>query len=948
MRHIPTIAMQKLFLIDAYALIFRFYYAFINSPMRNPEGQNVSAVFGFVKFLNEIIERECPHHLGVAFDPRGGNFRHELFADYKANRSATPEDICASVPIIKEILQAMRIPILEVAGYEADDVIGTLSHKASLTGEFQTFMVTPDKDYGQLVRDNVFIYKPAKGGAGVEILGPSQVCAQFDLNDPRQVIDILAIWGDASDNIPGVPGIGEKGARKLVAEFGSVENIIANASKLSPKQRDSVLANEEQLRLSKVLATISLDVPVEFDPESLVVDAPQMDMLREIYTRHGFRSLLREMDSNGRHAMSATMGGVTSAATPYSAQVPTLFDQTPTVVTANSVMEDVQSHAALRTIDTVDHQYFVVETVDKLRELVVSIKSLGQFCFDTETTSLAAVGTTLVGISIALTEHEAYWIPTSRGAVATIVDELRPIFEDASIGKIGHNLKYDILVLRNYGVRVRGRLFDTMIVHYLLDAESLHSMDSLSRALLAYDPIPIERLIGKGAKQLTMDRVAPGIVADYAAEDADVTLQLYNKLWPKLEQMDQVSLYETIEEPLIYVLADIEWNGVCISREILGESAVELNAELLKIEAQIRQTAQSDTININSPKQLGELLFDRLGIDPKAKKTKTGQYKTDEETLTALQDRHEVVAQILEYRGVKKLLSTYIEALPQLINAKTDRLHTSFNQAVTSTGRLSSSNPNLQNIPIRDAAGRAIRSAFVAADSDSVIISADYSQVELRIMAHLSGDRNFIDAFLEGQDIHTATAAKIFGVPASEVTSEERRKAKTANFGIIYGISGFGLSQRLNIGRAEASELIKSYFELYPGVKKYMDDTIAKAKGQGYVETLFHRRRYLPDINSANGNVRQNAERTAINTPIQGSAADIMKLAIIDAHREMERAHLRAKMILQVHDEIVVEAPREEAERVIEILKNSMSRAATLSVPLLVEASMGSSWMEAH
>lgn len=940
--------MQKLFLIDAYALIFRFYYAFINSPMRNPEGQNVSAVFGFVKFLNEIIERECPHHLGVAFDPRGGNFRHELFADYKANRSATPEDIRASVPLIKEVLQAMRIPILEVAGYEADDVIGTLSNKASLTGEFQTFMVTPDKDYGQLVRDNVFIYKPAKGGVGVEILGPSQVCAQFDLSDPRQVIDILAIWGDASDNIPGVPGIGEKGARKLVAEFGSVENIIANADKLSPKQRDSVLANEEQLRLSKVLATISLDVPVEFDPESLVVDAPQMDMLREIYTRHGFRSLLREMDSNGRHAVSATMGGVTSMATPYSAQVPTLFDQTPTMVTANSVMEDVQSHSALMTIETVDHQYFVVDTIDKLRELVVRIKSLGQFCFDTETTSLAAVGTTLVGISIALKGHEAYWIPTSRGVVSTIIDELRPIFEDASIGKIGHNLKYDILVLRNYGVRVRGRLFDTMIVHYLLDAEALHSMDSLSRALLAYDPIPIERLIGKGAKQLTMDRVAPSIVAHYAAEDADVTLQLYNKLWPKLEQMDQVSLYETIEEPLIYVLADIEWNGVCISREILGESAVELNASLLKIEAQIRQTAASDTININSPKQLGELLFDRLGIDPKAKKTKTGQYKTDEETLTALQDRHEVVAQILEYRGVKKLLSTYIEALPQLINAKTDRLHTSFNQAVTSTGRLSSSSPNLQNIPIRDAAGRAIRSAFVAGDPDSVIISADYSQVELRIMAHLSGDRNFIDAFLEGQDIHTATAAKIFGVPASEVTSEERRKAKTANFGIIYGISGFGLSQRLNIGRAEASELINSYFELYPGVKKYMDDTIAKAKGQGYVETLFHRRRYLPDINSANGNVRQNAERTAINTPIQGSAADIMKLAIIDAHREMERARLRAKMILQVHDEIVVEAPCEEAQRVIEILKSSMSRAAMLSVPLLVEASMGSSWMEAH
>lgn len=942
--------MEKLFLIDAYALIFRFYYAFINAPMRNPEGQNVSAVFGFVKFLNDIIARECPEHLGVAFDPKGGNFRHELFPAYKANRSATPEDIKASVPLIKEILEAMHIPILEVSGYEADDVIGTLSHKASTKGNYRTFMVTPDKDYGQLVRDNVFIYKPAKAGAGVEIWGPTEVCTHFELKDPTQVIDILAIWGDASDNIPGVPGIGEKGAKKLVGEYGSVENLIANAEKLSPKQRDSVLSNVDQLILSKELATIKLDVPIEFEADKLVMDNPDIDLLREIYIRHGFRSLLRDLESDCMHRSMSAKGGTTHTATPYSQQAPTLFSQIATTTIAPkepSITPIIAS--SLQTIHTTDHQYEVIDTMEKLRELIGKLSETDKFCFDTETTSIAAVGTTLVGLSIATQEHHAYWIPTSRGAAATILEELKPLFENEKIAKIGHNLKYDILVLRNYGIEVRGELLDTMIMHYLMDAESRHSMDFLSSSFLGYNPIPIEDLIGRGAKQLTMDRVSATLVADYAAEDADVTLQLYNKFAPMLIERNQVELYQKIEEPLIYVLADIEWTGVKIDTDILGRSAEVLNGELQEIELEIRAIDGAPCqLNINSPKQLGELLFDTLKIDPKAKKTKTGQYKTDEETLAALEDRHEVVGKILEYRGLKKLLSTYIEALPLLINPKSGRLHTSFNQAVTSTGRLSSSNPNLQNIPIRDQAGRAIREAFVAQDNGSVIISADYSQVELRVMAHLASDEAMRAAFVSNEDIHTATAAKIFKVEPSEVTSDQRRKAKTANFGIIYGISSFGLSQRLHIDRKEAKELIDNYFALYPGVKRYMDDTIKEARDKGYVETIFHRRRYLPDINSANGNVRQNAERTAINTPIQGSAADIMKLAIIEAHSELKKECPAARIILQVHDEIVVEAPSSDAQAVISILKRTMQNAAALSVPLLVEAAQGASWREAH
>ncbi|MEG1414363.1 MAG: DNA polymerase I [Mucinivorans sp.] len=934
--------MKKLFLIDAYALIYRSYYAFINAPMRNAAGQNVSALFGFAKFLGDIISRECPDHLGVAFDPGGHNFRHTLAPSYKANREKTPEDILWAVPQIKEMLSAMNIPILQVAGFEADDVIGTLSRKASQSGEYQTFMVTPDKDYAQLVCDNVFMYKPGKSGSGVEVWGVREVCAHFEIAEPIQVIDLLAIWGDASDNIPGVRGIGEKGAKKLIAQYGGVDNIIASADRITGRQGEAIREGVELLRLSKELATIRLDVPLDFEPDKLVMENPDIDRLRSLYIEHGFRSLLANLESDCMHRAA---GGVTHSTRPYSEQVAetTLFS------TLEPVTPTPKPEATRRTIENTAHQYTTIDTLDKLRDLVGLLSGVDRFAFATQTTSLNAVGTTLVGLSVATSEHQAYWIPTSRGAASTILGELKPLFENPAIGKIGHNIKFDILVLRNYGIRVAGRLYDTMIMHYLLDAESSHSMNFLAAALLDYNPVPIEDLIGRGARQITLDRVAAPVIAAYAAEGADVTLQLFNSLWPMVEKHEQRSLYETIEEPLIYVLADIEWNGVKIDCDILAHSAELLNARLSAIEEGIRATVGAPTaININSPKQLGELLFDVLKIDPKAKKTKTGQYKTDEETLSSLADRHKVVGEILEYRGVKKLLSTYVEALPLLINSRTGRLHTSFNQAVTATGRLSSSNPNLQNIPIRDQAGRAIRDAFVAADADSVIISADYSQVELRVMAHLADDPAMRAAFAQGEDIHTATAAKIFRIAPGEVSPDERRKAKTANFGIIYGISSFGLASRLGIDRVEAKSLIDSYFELYPGVKQYMDTTIAQAREKGYVETIFHRRRALPDINSTNGNVRQNAERTAINTPIQGSAADIMKLAMIAAHRAMSEAGLRARIILQVHDEIVVDSPQAEAAQVMEILSRTMENAARLSVPLVVEAAQGISWRAAH
>ncbi len=958
--------MEKLFLIDAYALIFRFHYAFINRPMRNAQGLNTSAIFGFAKFLNELMVREQPKYLGVAFDPPGGSFRRELFPDYKANRDATPEDIIAAVPHIKAILEAMRIPVLEVAGYEADDVIGTLSYKASCCGEYDVYMVTPDKDYGQLIKENVSMYKPAKGGEGIDIVGLDKVCENYGIADPRQVIDILALWGDASDNIPGVPGVGEKGARKLVAEWGDVEAIIANADALTPKLRASVLDNQEQLRLSKVLATIKLDVPIEFDPEALRIEEPDYAALRSIYIEHGFNLLLRDIDSRLFHssALNATtlppLSKKPGKPKPYSQLVGqmSLFDAAGeqgaalpelTVPPTPQPAAD-EAQAGYATILTTEHDYRTVDTDEELAALVKRLGGVDRFCFDTETSGIDPLQSDLVGLSFAVEPHEAWWVPTPTAERrASVLAALRPLFEEERIGKIGQNIKFDMLVLRHAaGIEVRGELYDTMIVHYLLDPEARHGMDFLARSFLSYDPVPIEALIGRGAKQISMAQADPSAVAEYAAEDADITLQLYGRLWPLLEETGQTELYRRIEAPLIPVLARMEFAGVFVDREILGESGAALTVEAARLEAEIREMTGAPELNVNSAKQLGDVLFGTLRIDPKPKKTRTGQFRTDEEYLQSLSDKHPVIDKILEYRGLKKLLSTYIEALPQLIHPATGRIHTSFNQAVTATGRLSSTNPNLQNIPIRDAAGREIRKAFTAPDHDHVIVSADYSQVELRIMAHLSGDEALQQAFRDGEDIHTATAARVFGVSLDEVTREQRRRAKTANFGIIYGISAFGLATRLRIPRPEAKSLIDGYFTHYPGVKAYMDRVVAEARERGYVETIFGRRRYLRDIRSDNSMTRSLAERNAINAPIQGSAADIMKIAMIEVDRLLRQRGSAARIVLQVHDELVLEVPQTEVTAITALVSEAMAAAAALAVPLLVEAQAGTSWLDAH
>lgn len=948
--------MKKLFLIDAYALIFRFYYAFIGRPMRNAEGMNTSAIFGFVKYINDIIRREQPDCLGVAFDPPGGNFRHDIYPEYKANRSETPEEIIASVPYIKRILEAMRIPILEVAGFEADDVIGTLSREAA-EQDFRVYMVTPDKDYGQLIRPEVYIYKQRKGGSdGVEIIGCDQIHEHYGIDDPKRVIDILALWGDASDNIPGVPGIGEKSAIKLVCQYGPVEQLLENIDKLSGKQRENIATHRDQILLAKRLATIEQHVPIAFEPEKLVLEVPDKPQLIEIYKELGFRSFIRELQQesaeNSGVAPDSTTPDLFSphAETPSGKQqtAPDLFSSLETGTQPSAEQGTLFSTPMFDTVETLPHTYQTVDTQADLEALCRKLESVSEFCFDTETTGFDIFNDRLVGISIAIVPHEAWYIPCRPDNTKRIIDTLRPVFENESIAKIGQNIKFDLMVLRHAGLDVRGRLYDTMIIHYLLDPESRHGMDHLATTFLNYTPIPIEELIGKGARQITMDRVPIEKVSVYAAEDADVTLRLKLHLWPMLVKAGLDTLYRTIEEPLIRVLADIEMTGVKIDTEVLAASGRTLSARAIELENSIREMCGDPSLNINSARQLGEALFNRLKIDPNPKKTKTKQFRTDEEYLQMLTDRHPVVGAILEYRGIKKLLSTYIEALPQLVNPSTGRIHTSFNQAVTATGRLSSTNPNLQNIPVRDEQGREIRKAFVASDDDHLLLSADYSQVELRLMAHLSGDPNLLDAFAHDADIHTATAAKIYSISPEEVTREQRRRAKTANFGIIYGISAFGLAQRLNIPRSEAKMIIDSYFATYPGVKQYMDRVIAQAHETGYVTTLFGRKRMLPNIRSGNAVVRGLAERNAINAPIQGSAADIMKLAMIAVHRELTERGLKSKMILQVHDELVIDLLKSEEAEVREIVVQCMEHAAHLRVKLIAECGVGKNWVEAH
>ena len=958
--------MKKLFLVDAYALIFKYYYAFLGRPMRNREGMNTSVVFGFVKFLRDIQKRERPDLLGVAFDPKGGSFRRDIFPEYKANRSETPEDILLSIPYVKRVLDAMCIPILEVAGYEADDVIGTLSQKGVEAG-YDVYMVTPDKDYGQLVRDNCRIYKQRGAEGSIEIVDCDAIRAHYGFDDPTLVRDVLALWGDASDNIPGVPGIGEKIACKLVREWGTVENILDNVSKIKGKQGEKIAGWADNLRLAKRLTTICLDVPIPFREEDLTVCDPHIDQLRGIFAELDFKAFMNDLTNlapaeplpegprQEAQTQLAEMARAKSAAAKKAAlagQGNLFGDPVVPLPAAQEVpVAELQAEAEamqFRTAQTTPHEYTLVETAAQLREVVAAVGRYPEFCFDTETTGFDIFNDRIVGLSLAVEPFKAWYVPFLEKDTPEYAEIVRPLFEDEKIAKIGQNIKFDLMVLRRLGITIRGRMYDTMILHYLLDPESRHNMNALAEKYLNYKPIEIETLIGKGSKQLTMDLVNVERVKEYAAEDADVTLQLKQALYPMIEQIGLQHLYFEIEEPMIAVLADIEMAGVRIDSEALAVYAVELNRKLAELEAAIRTEAGEPNLNINSARQLGEVLFGKMRIAEKPKMTKTKQFCTDEDYLQLFARKHRIVDLILEYRGVKKLLSTYVEALPQLVNRSTGRIHTSFNQAVTATGRLSSTNPNLQNIPVRDDMGRRIRKAFIPSDDDHLLLSADYSQVELRLMAHLSGDESLIAAFEHGEDIHAATAAKLFNKTLDEVTSEERRRAKTANFGIIYGISAFGLSQRLEIPRKEAKEIIDGYFASYPGVKKYMDNVVEKAKEEGFVSTIFGRRRYLNDIASHNAIARGLAERNAVNAPIQGSAADIMKIAMINVHRRFAAEGIRSRVILQVHDELVVDMLRSEQERVTAIVTECMESAAQLKVRLIADAGVGGNWLEAH
>ncbi len=969
--------MKRLFLVDAYALIFKYYYAFMGRPMRNHAGMNTSIVYGFTKFLRDIQKRENPDLLGVAFDPKGGCFRREIYPEYKANRPATPEDILQSVPYVKRIVEAMCIPVLEVPGFEADDVIGTLAKKGDEAG-YEVFMVTPDKDYGQLVGDNRKLYK--QKGDGIEIVDKEAIREKYGIDRPELVRDILALWGDSSDNIPGVPGVGEKGACKMVQAWGEVENIIANADKIGGKTGANILANEEQLRLAKVLTTIRLDVPIEFREEDLTVCSPKIDELRALFAELDFKGFLADLNNlapvedtsvprqaeqvqlaniarvkAGQHKKASMEGQGSLFDAMFAPIVPaTEVAATPTEV--GDVEPDLFA-SAFATVANTPHKYTTIYTAEELRRVVAEISAAPHFCFDLETTGLDMFGDRIVGLSLAIREHEAWYIPFGHNAdvrprndiEAEYASILRPLFENEGIAKVGQNMKFDILFLRALGIQVKGMKWDTMLLHYLLDAESRHGMNAMAERYLNYSPIEIESLIGRGAKQLTMDMIGVERISEYAAEDADITLQLYNVLLPLIEKEPSLlTLYRTIEEPMIDVLVDMEWEGVRIDSEALHTYSTTLSQQLNSIEEQIREVSGEREININSSRQLGELLFAKMRITDKPKMTKTKQFCTDEEYLQSFAGEHKVVDLILEYRGVKKLLSTYVDSLPSLVNPVTGHIHTSYNQAVTATGRLSSANPNLQNIPVRDDLGRPIRSAFVPSDDRHELLSADYSQVELRLMAHLSGDENLCEAFREGKDIHAATAARIFKKPIEEVTSEERRRAKTANFGIIYGISAFGLSQRLRIPRSEAKQLIDGYFESYPKVKKYMDDVVNNAREKGYVETLFGRRRYLADIDSRNANARALAERNAINAPIQGTAADIMKIAMVGVARRFKAEGVRSRITMQVHDEIVVDLLRTEREMVEQIVREEMEGAAQLSIPLTAECGVGENWLAAH
>jgi DNA polymerase-1 len=932
---------RKLFLLDAYALIYRAYFAFAKNPRINSQGQNTSAAFGFTNVLIDILKTEKPTHIAVVFDPPGGStMRQEEFEAYKAHREEMPEDIRSMIQPIKRIVEAFNIPRLEVTGYEADDVIGTLAWKAEKEG-FITYMMTPDKDYAQLVNDNCLIYKPGRGGNPPEIMGVKEVCAKFEVENPLQVIDILGLWGDAADNIPGIPGIGEKTSKQLIKTYGSVENLIDNAHQLKGKQQENVRNFADQGLVSKMLATIITDVEIEFDEQALLVEPVDADKIREVFTELEFVTLAKRII--GEEIVVSTSPKNTSV--PHSENQLDLFG-------AQSMLEPQEpiETASYKTIATEKPSYHLISTATERHELIDLLLKQKQVCFDTETTDIDALHADLVGFSFSYKAREGFYVavPDSFEEAKKIVEEFKPFFESKQIEKIAHNIKYDLKVLNRYGIAVSEPTFDTMIAHYLINPEAKQSMDFLANYYLSYQPISIETLIGKkGKNQGNMRDLSPEEIADYASEDADITFQLKQILEPEIQKDHLKDLFYHMEMPLVEVLKDMEEEGIAIDVKALQDYSKELESTLLRLDSEIKTLAGVD-FNVDSPKQLGEVLFDHLKISSKAKKTKTGQYATSEDVLMKHEKDHPIVPLILEFRQLRKLKSTYVDPLPTLCDEVDGRIHTNFMQTVTATGRLSSNNPNLQNIPIRSAKGKEIRRAFVPRSAEYQLMAADYSQIELRIIAALSGDKNMIQAFQEGVDIHTATAAKVFNIPLDTVTRDQRSAAKAVNFGIIYGQSAFGLSQTLNISRTEAKTIIDSYFEQFGQLKSYMDGVIHMAREKGYVETIMKRRRYLPDINSANAVVRGFAERNAINAPIQGSAADIIKMAMISVHNSMKTAGVQSKMILQVHDELVFDIHHTEKEIMQKLVKEAMEKAISLVVPMEVEMQLANNWLEAH
>lgn len=933
---------KKLFLLDGMALMYRAHFALSKNPRFTSTGINTSAVMGFTNTLLDVLKKEKPTHIAVVFDTEAPTERHTSFEAYKAHRQAMPEDLAAAMPYVIKLITGFNIPVITSDGYEADDIIGTLAKKAEQKG-YQVYCMTPDKDFAQLVSENIFIYKPARMGNDMEILGVKEILAKWEIENVLQVIDILGLWGDAVDNIPGIPGIGEKTAKALIKQYGSMENIIANSHELKGKQRENVENFAEQGLISKKLATILLDVPVELDEASLELCDPSRDLLEPLFTELEFRTL-------GRRVFGDEFS-VTTARFQEGTQTDLFGNQAGEAIQyTNTLEEEPAEKLPAKTIENTEHDYQLIDTAEQRADLIKLLLAEKRISFDTETTGTDANMADLVGLSFSIKPRTGYYIPVPavREEAQVIVDEFRVVLENEEIEKIGQNTKYDILVLKWYGVQVKGKLFDTMLAHYLIDPDTRHGMDVLSENYLGYSPISITKLIGaKGKNQGTMRDVPVIDVVDYAAEDADVTLQLAHIFEPKLKQLNAAKLAEEIENPLVYVLADIEKEGVRIDIETLKAYSKELETEIIKFEQNVYDKA-GIKFNLASPKQLGEVLFDKLQLDPKAKKTKTGQYQTGEDVLMALASKSDIVQDILDFRQLQKLKSTYVDALPLMVNPKTGRVHTSYNQAVAATGRLSSNNPNLQNIPIRTERGREVRKAFIARDENHILLSADYSQIELRIIAEISKEENMLDAFNKGIDIHTATAAKVYGVSIEEVDGTQRRNAKAVNFGIIYGQSAFGLSQNLGIPRKEAAEIIEQYFAQYPGIKRYMSDTMNFARENGFVETIMGRRRYLRDINSANQTVRGFAERNAINAPIQGSAADMIKIAMINIHKEMKAQGMQSTMTMQVHDELVFDVVRSEKEAMKAIIQDKMANAIKLTVPIVVEIGEGDNWLAAH